>query len=158
MQATGVTAHASASGSRRSWLTHALGKNSEKNIKISRWPQNTGGFRKGAGRPKGSRNRATIAREAQEREELAAAQAENASLMPIDFLLQVLRDPMTPPGRRTEVAKFIAPYLEARMVRRRSNHNLGDRLDAAIAEHEAKQNARPGARTTTGQTGDVTKK
>ena len=51
-----------------------------------------GGFRKGAGRPKGSRNRATIAREARQREALATARAENANLSAIDYLLQVLRD------------------------------------------------------------------
>src|SRR5467141_1187165 len=74
-----------------------------------------GGFRKGAGRPKGSRNRATIAREARQREALATARAANANLSAIDYLLQVLRDPTTPPGRRTEVAKFVAPYLEYRV-------------------------------------------
>src|SRR5436190_7973513 len=68
-----------------------------------------GGFRKGTGRPKGSRNRATIAREARQREALATARAENANLSAVDYLLQVLRDPTTPPGRRTEVAKFVAP-------------------------------------------------
>ncbi len=74
-----------------------------------------GGFREGAGRPKGSRNRATIAREARQREALAAARAENANLMPIDYLLQALRDPTTSPGRRANIAKFVAPYLEYRM-------------------------------------------
>jgi hypothetical protein len=52
-----------------------------------------GGFRKGAGRPKGSRNRATIAREARQRQALAAARAANANLSAIDYLLQYLRDP-----------------------------------------------------------------
>ena len=74
-----------------------------------------GGFRKGAGRPKGSRNRATIAREARQREALAVARAEDASLMPIDFLLRVLRDPTTPLGRRTVVAKFLARYLKVHL-------------------------------------------
>ena len=55
-------------------------------------PAQHGGFRKGAGRPKGSRNRATIAREARQREALATARAENANLLAIDYLLQVLRD------------------------------------------------------------------
>jgi hypothetical protein len=32
--------------------------------------------------------------------------------MPIDFLLRVLRDPTTPPWRRTAVAKFVARYLK----------------------------------------------
>jgi len=80
-----------------------------------------GGFRKGAGRPKGSRNRATIAREARQREALATARAENANLSAVDYFLQVLRDPTTPPGRRTEVAKFVAPYLEYRVRVSRSH-------------------------------------
>src|SRR6266550_3082321 len=78
-------------------------------------PAQHGGFRKGAGRPKGSRNRATIAREKRQREALAAARSANTNLSAIDYLLQVLRDPTTPPGRRTEVAKFVAPYLEYRV-------------------------------------------
>jgi hypothetical protein len=57
-----------------------------------------GGFRKGAGRPKGSRNRATIAREGQQREALASARAANANLSAIDYLLQILRDPTVPRG------------------------------------------------------------
>jgi hypothetical protein len=79
-----------------------------------------GGFRRGAGRPRGSRNSSTLAREAREREALAAARQADANLMPIDYLLQVLRDPATPPGRRAKVAMFVAPYLEARMAIRRS--------------------------------------
>jgi hypothetical protein len=45
-----------------------------------------GGFRKGAGRPKGSRNQATIAREKRQREALEAARAANANLSAIDGL------------------------------------------------------------------------
>src|SRR5207245_5395453 len=66
-------------------------------------------------RRRGSRNRATIAREARQREALATARAENANLSAVDYLLQVLRDPTTPPGRRSEVAQFVAPYLEYRV-------------------------------------------
>ena len=75
-----------------------------------------GGFRKGAGRPKGSRNRATIARETRQHEALAVARAEDASLMPIDFLLRVLRDPTTPLGRRTAVAKLVTRYLKVHLA------------------------------------------
>jgi hypothetical protein len=78
-----------------------------------------GGFRRGAGRPKGSKNRSTIAREARQRESLAAAQEANANLMPVDYLLQVMRDPTAPPGRRARAAMFVAPFLEARIVLRR---------------------------------------
>src|SRR6266516_6559226 len=40
---------------------------------------------------------------------------ENANLSPIDYLLQVSGTQRAPPGRRTEVAKFVAPYLEYRV-------------------------------------------
>ncbi len=70
-----------------------------KKYRVIKMAAQHGGFRKGAGRPKGSRNRATIAREARQREALATARAEKT----------------TPPGRRTEVAKFVAPYLEYRV-------------------------------------------
>jgi hypothetical protein len=96
-----------------------------------------GGFRKGAGRPKGSRNRATIAREARQREALAAARAANANLSAIDYLLQVLRDPTTPPGRRTEVAKFVAPYLEYRLRFSGSSRGPGNRSQLLAAETES---------------------
>src|SRR5258707_13938177 len=86
-----------------------------KKYRVIKMAAQHGGFRKGAGRPKGSRNRATIAREARQREALATARAENANLSAIDYLLQVLRDRTTPPGRRTQVAKFVAPYLEYRV-------------------------------------------
>jgi hypothetical protein len=79
-----------------------------------------GGFRRGAGRPRGSRNSSTLAREAREREALAAARQADANLMPIDYLLRVLRDPATPPGRQAKVAMFVAPYLEYRAAMRRS--------------------------------------
>jgi len=60
-----------------------------------------GGFRKGAGRPKGSRNRATIAREARQREALATARAENANLLPVTAALAVVAVlAARPPARR----------------------------------------------------------
>jgi hypothetical protein len=55
-----------------------------------------GGFRRGAGRPRGSKNRSTLAREAREREALAAARQADANLMPIDYLLRVLFLPTAP--------------------------------------------------------------
>src|SRR6185503_8986168 len=69
-----------------------------------------GGFRKGAGRPKGSRNRATIAREARQREALAAARAANANLSAIDYLLQDGRcDAIRPDGGSYPVGRRYGP-------------------------------------------------
>ena len=98
------------------FILHSLcALKSSKKYQVIKMTAQHGGFRKGAGRPKGSRNRATIAREARQREGLAAARAADANLSAIDYLLQVLRDPTTPPGRRAKVAMFVAPYLEYRM-------------------------------------------
>ena len=36
--------------------------------------------------------------------------------MPIDFLLRVLRDPTTPLGRRTAVAKLVTRYLKVHLA------------------------------------------
>jgi len=56
-----------------------------KKYRVIKMSAQHGGFRKGAGRPKGSRNRATIAREARQREALATARAENANLSAVDY-------------------------------------------------------------------------
>jgi hypothetical protein len=85
---------------------------SPKEYQVIKMAAQHGGFRKGAGRPKGSRNRATIAREGQQREALASARAANAYLSAIDYLLQILRDPTVPRGLRMKTAMFVAPYLE----------------------------------------------
>jgi len=105
-------------------------KISERRQKLKKYPdikmaRKHGGFRQGAGRPKGSRNRATIAREARRREALAATRAENANLMPNDFLRQIIRDPTTAPGQRVKLAKFVAPYIEYRMRRARKGSSSG---------------------------------
>jgi hypothetical protein len=95
--------------------THSFARKKSGKYQVIKMAAQHGGFRKGAGRPKGSRNRATIAREAWQREALAAARAENANLSAIDYLLQTLRDPTTPPGRRAKVTMFVAPYLKYRV-------------------------------------------
>jgi hypothetical protein len=69
--------------------------------------------------------------EARQREALEAARAENANLSAIDSLLQVLRDPATRPGKREKLARFLAPYLEYRMVRSKGQLTLGDLLGRA---------------------------
>ena len=65
-----------------------------------------GGKRSGAGRPKGSPNKAT----AQKR-----AQIEASGLTPLDFMLGILRDETQPAVDRFEAAKAAAPYVHARL-------------------------------------------
>lgn len=65
----------------------------------------TGGARKGAGRPKGSLNRRST--------EALAAAAEQG-IMPVEYMLQVLRDENADPQRRAWAAEKSAPYLHPR--------------------------------------------
>lgn len=60
-----------------------------------------GGSRPGAGRPPGAVNR--LAREAVER---AAAEG----ILPLDFMLSILRDDLRPDEERMDAAKAAAPY------------------------------------------------
>jgi len=66
-----------------------------------------GGARPGAGRPKGSIGN----RKAELRAKLA-----DGGLMPLDYMLQVLRDPAIPVARRDDMAKAAAPYIHARLA------------------------------------------
>lgn len=66
-----------------------------------------GGPRKGAGRKKGQPNRKTSA--------LKSAAA-SAGLMPVDYMLGVMRNGQADPHRRDEMAKAAAPYLHPRLA------------------------------------------
>ena len=64
-----------------------------------------GGRREGAGRPRGSRN---------VRHKVVI---ENPStLMPVEWMLAVLRDPQTEPQRRDRMAEIAAPYCHPRLA------------------------------------------
>ncbi len=65
-----------------------------------------GGFRPGAGRPKGT-SKGGLEREI--RREAAAAQ-----LSPLDYMLQVINDPTVDSERRDRVAMAAAPYVHPR--------------------------------------------
>jgi hypothetical protein len=65
-----------------------------------------GGHRPGAGRPKGSPNKATQKRQA----EIAAS-----GLTPLDFMLEVLRDPGSAMEDRKWAAERAAPYVHPRL-------------------------------------------
>jgi hypothetical protein len=79
-----------------------------------------GGKRPGAGRPKGARNKKTVA--------LAAA-IEASGLPPLDYMLAVMRNPAEPQERRMAMAKAAAPYVHTRL---RARANPGDGGPAAI--------------------------
>jgi hypothetical protein len=62
--------------------------------------------RKTGGRQKGARNRAT---------EEARAAAEVTGVMPLTYMLQIMRDPAADPKRRDGMAMAAAPYLHPKV-------------------------------------------
>lgn len=66
-----------------------------------------GGSRPGAGRPRGSRNKATAAKAA----EIAAS-----GLTPLDFMLAVLRDESAERDVRLDAASKAAPYVHPKLA------------------------------------------
>ncbi len=69
-----------------------------------------GGKRPGAGRRHGSRNKATLIAEAREREIVISGKD------PLDYMLEVMRNPDASWRRRDEMAKAAAPYLHPRLA------------------------------------------
>jgi hypothetical protein len=69
--------------------------------------------RKTGGRQKGTGNKPRII--AATEEAIEAAQA-SAGLLPIDYMLLVMRDPMAAVRRRDDMAKSAAPYLHPRLA------------------------------------------
>jgi hypothetical protein len=63
-----------------------------------------GGARPGAGRPKGVRNKRHV-----------VIVEDPSTLMPIDWMLAVLRDPQAEQNRRDQMAALAAPYVHARL-------------------------------------------
>lgn len=66
-----------------------------------------GGKREGAGRPKGARNKKTVAQTAAVRE---------SGLTPLDYLLSVMRDISLPREDRVDAAHKAAPYVHAKLA------------------------------------------
>jgi hypothetical protein len=66
-----------------------------------------GGKRAGAGRPPGAATRRT--------REIADKAAEGG-MTPLEFMLQILRDPSKPEDMRLDAAKSAAPYVHPRLT------------------------------------------
>jgi hypothetical protein len=84
--------------------------------------------RKTGGRQKGTGNKPRII--AATEEAIEAAQA-SAGLLPIDYMLLVMRDPMAAVRRRDDMAKSAAPYLHPRLatIDHRGNNGGGIHLE-----------------------------
>jgi hypothetical protein len=66
-----------------------------------------GGKREGAGRPKGSKNKATLEQQAE-----IAATGET----PLDYMIRVMRDKTVDHDRRDKMAAAAAPYVHAKLA------------------------------------------
>ena len=86
---------------------------------------NNGGARPGAGRPKGSPNRATIARQ----QEIAAS-----GETPLAYLIRIMRDPNADQARRDECAKAAAPYVHPRLAAIEHGGSISLTLEQALVE------------------------
>jgi hypothetical protein len=72
-----------------------------------------GGPRPGAGRKKGTKNPATIAKEAVLTEVLTRAIQNETT--PLEVMLTIMRDPESPAAMKFEAAKAAAPYVHPRL-------------------------------------------
>lgn len=70
-------------------------------------PGKVGGYRPGSGRKPGSATKKT--------REIAEAALTNG-ITPLEYMLQVLRDPQAEPGARMDAAKSAAPYIHPRLA------------------------------------------
>ena len=68
-----------------------------------------GGFRLGAGRPKGAKNRHTLLQEE------ASKQAAKGGIAPLEFLLAIMRDENEPTGVRMAAAKAALPFCHPKL-------------------------------------------
>jgi hypothetical protein len=82
-----------------------LDKRIEKNREMT-WGRKTGGRKKGT--PNKIKKPPALMAEAQA--EVAAAVSANEGLQPLDYMLQVMRDPTASEARRDMMAKAAAPY------------------------------------------------
>jgi hypothetical protein len=82
-----------------------------------------GGKRAGAGRKKGSPNKATAAREAEIR-----ATGET----PLDYMLRIMRDEAAPVERRDDMAKAVASYVHPKLAAVDVNAQLNGRLTFTV--------------------------
>lgn len=91
----------------------------------------SGGYRPGAGRPKGAKNKKTVEREAGEPKvpaDIAQEAAEN-NLDPLTYMLRVMNDKKAKKDRRDRMAIAAAPFVHARATEAKGKKQ--DREDKA---------------------------
>jgi hypothetical protein len=81
-----------------------------------------GGWRPGSGRKKGSKNRHSAASVKRYRE--IAAEARDAGLTPLNYMLSIVRDETAPEHRRDEMAYRAAPYCHPKLTSLHAHHDV----------------------------------
>jgi hypothetical protein len=89
-----------------------------------------GGYRPGAGRPKGARTVSLVPVA-----ESAAATMDGKARSPLDYMLDVMNDPGADDGRRDRMAVAAAPYVHARAA----DAKLGKKEEAEQAAMTAER-------------------
>jgi hypothetical protein len=92
-----------------------------------------GGKRPGSGRPKGS-----VSYKTQMTEEERAKHAE-AGMLPLEYMLRVMRDGRVPKARRDDMCKAAAPYLHARLSSVEVKNKKGEALKLVTANMTPKE-------------------
>ncbi len=87
---------------------------------MSETKSNRGGSRPGAGRKPGSINQATAK---------AREKAEAGGIMPLDFMLEVMRDVNAKREERLDMAKAAAPYVHAKLSSVEAKLDIEGHLD-----------------------------
>src|SRR6478672_8738342 len=77
----------------------------------------SGGYRPGAGRPKGS---------VKKKHQITVADVGRAEYLPIEYMLALMRDERAEPHRRDAMATQAAPYLHARLNAVATSNYNGD--------------------------------
>lgn len=84
-----------------------------------------GGARPNAGRKPGALNKATAA---------AREKAEAEGIMPLDFMLKIMRDDESTKAERMDMAKAAAPYVHARLSSIEAKADLAVEVTKVVRE------------------------
>ena len=87
---------------------------------MARWPKGQSG--NSAGRKKGAKNKTTVAKE------YAHDEAGKRRMLPLAYMLRIMRDPKKPLEVRMEMAKAAAPYMHSRLQSTTVSNPEGEEL------------------------------
>lgn len=96
----------------------------------ARKSETRGGVRPGAGRPKGTRRRLSVK---------AIEEAASEGLLPVQYMLRVMRDARVPKPRRDAMAIAAAPYFHAKLSSVEVKNKRGEKFKIASENMTAKE-------------------